>query len=122
MDALTFLYWSLGVGFALLVLFIIIVLIYVIRILKDVSKTTGFVTEVVAKVNENVGKITDKVTDVTEQIADYVVKPISVIQFVMEKFKPMMEMIQKKGEEWGGLIEQDEVEEKPKKKRFGKKK
>jgi len=125
MNALTFLYWSLGIGFCLLVLFIIVALIYLIKILKDVSKTTGYVTEAVEKVNENVGRITDKITDVTEQLADYVVKPLTVIQFVMEKLKPMMDIIQKKSEEWGGLIEQEgeEAQEKPKKKgHFGRKK
>ncbi len=121
MDALTFLYWSLGVGFAVLILFLVIAIIYLIKILRNVSKTTDVVTEVVNKVNDNVAKITDKITEVTEQIAEYVVKPISVIQFLMEKAKPVIEMIQKKGEEWGNVIDEEEGE-KPRKKRFGRKK
>lgn len=116
MDALTFLYWSLGVGFAVLVVFLVIALIYLIKILKDFSETSSFVRETVEKVNDNVAKVTDKVTEVTEQIAEYVIKPVTVIQFIMEKAKPVLEMLQKKGEEWGGVV-QAEAEEEPVKKK-----
>ncbi|HRY91611.1 MAG TPA: DUF948 domain-containing protein [Candidatus Gracilibacteria bacterium] len=121
MDALTFLYWSLGVGFAVLILFLCIAIAYLIKILRDVSRTTHTVTDIVEKVNENVAKITDKVTDVTEQIAEYVVKPVSVIQFLMEKIRPVIDMIQRKGEELGNIVEQEE-ETRPRKKGVGRRK
>jgi hypothetical protein len=45
-----------------------------------------------------------------------------MIQFVMEKMKPVIEMMQKKSEEWADMNE-DEDEKKPKKKRsFGRRK
>ena len=121
MDALTFLYWSLAVGFAILILFLVIALVFLIKILKDLSKTSGYVREAVSTVNDNVVIITEKVTSVAEQIAEYVVKPISVIQFLMEKVKPMIDMIQKKGEEWSNIVDAADDDRPSKKSKSGKK-
>ncbi len=113
MDALSFLYWSLGIGFAVFIVFLCVALIYLIRILRDFALTSASVREVAHKVNENVEKITDKVTDVTEQIADYIVKPVSVIQFLLEKMKPVVEMMHQRNNEF---IDEEEVKGTSKKK------
>ncbi len=107
----------------MLVVFICIALIHLIRILRDFADVSSSVKETTEKMHENINKIVDKVTVAADQISEYVVKPFSLIQYLTEKVKPMMEMLQKKGEEWGYIVDEGEEEEKPKKKkRWGKKK
>jgi len=121
MDAQTFMYWALGAGFLLLVLFLCIAIYHLIRIFKDVADATDSVKDTAEKIDESITKITAKVNDAADQITEYVVKPFTVIQFLTEKAKPVLEMLQKKGEEMGYFAEEEE--EKPKKKRrFGRRK
>jgi hypothetical protein len=120
MDSLTFLYIALGGGFLLLVFFLCIALFHLIRILKDVGDASDSVKDTAEKMNESVGKITEKINDATEQLTEYVVKPFTVIQYIADKARPMIEMLQKKGEEWG-MGEEEEAKPK-KKRRFGRKK
>jgi uncharacterized protein YoxC len=98
MDALTFLYWALGIGFLVLVFFMSLALIYVIKILKDVSEATTSVKDTAETMNENVTRIADKVADTTDQITEYIVKPIALTQYLMEKIKPFVDMVQKSSE------------------------
>ena len=120
MTAQTFMYWALGGGFLLLVLFLCIAVFHLIRILKDVADATDSVKNTAEKIDESITKITEKVNDAADQITEYVVKPFTVIQYLTEKARPVIEMLQKKGEEMGYFAEE---EEKPKKKRrFGRKK
>ena len=121
MDALTFLYWALGGGFLLFVLFMVIAISYLIKILRDFSKATGSVKDTAQKMSESVAKITEKVNETAEQITEYVVKPFTLIQYLTERARPIIEMLQRKGEEWAGYSESEE--KKPKKKKgFGRKK
>ncbi len=99
MDALTFLYWSLGIGWAVLILFICIALVYTIRILRDLANTTSVVRDTAETMNENVSKITDRVVDTAEQITEYIIKPFTVAQYLAEKVKPFVDMMQQKGAE-----------------------
>lgn len=125
MDSLNFLYWALAIGFLVLVFFSCIALFHVIRILRDFADTSSSVKDTAIKMNENVKKISDKVTETAEQISEYVIKPFSVIQYLTDKVKPVMEMVQEKGEEWIKHAAKGESadDEKPKKKRrFGRKK
>jgi len=121
MTAQTFMYWALGGGFLLLVLFLCIAIFHLIRILKDVADATDSVKDTAEKIDESVVKITAKVNEAADQITEYVVKPFTLIQYVTEKARPIIEMLQKKGEEMGYFDEEED--EKPKKKRrFGRKK
>lgn len=108
----------------MLVLFIIIAIFHLIRILRDFADASESVRETAQKMNESVVRITDKVNETADQISEFVIKPFTVIQFLMEKMRPVIEMMQKKGEEWAGEYgEEEEEETKPKKKRkFGRKK
>ena len=120
MDAQTFMYWALGAGFLLLVLFICIAIYHLIRILKDVADASDSVKSTAQRIDESVGVITDKVNETADQISEYVIKPFTVIQYITERAKPILEMLQKKGEELGKYANE---EEKPKKKRrFGRRK
>lgn len=105
MDSLVFLYWSLGIGWAVLVFFLVIALIYVIRILRDVANTTSVVRSTAETMNENVGKIADKVVDTAEQITEYIIKPFTVAQYLAEKIKPFVDMVQQKGGEIQDMME-----------------
>lgn len=107
MDALTFLYWSLGIGWAVLIVFLCIALIYTIRILRDLANTTSVVRDTAETMNDNVTKITDRIVDTAEQITEYIVKPFTVAQYLAEKIKPVVEMMQQKGAEM-----QENMEEK----------
>ena len=120
MDALTFLYWSLGIGWAALIVFLCVALIYVIRILRDVSNTTHVVANTVEVIDDNVTKITEKVAGAAEQITEYVVKPFTVAQYIAEKMKPFVDVMQQKSEEFQAKMEEEE--EKPRKRRTRKKK
>ena len=122
MNAQTFLYWALGGGFLMLVAFLCIAIFHLIRILKDVADASDSVKSTAQKIDESVGVITEKVNETAEQITEYVIKPFTVIQYIAEKARPVLEMLQKKGEELG-FEPEDKEKEKPKKKgRFGRKK
>jgi len=104
----------------MLVAFLCIAIFHLIRILKDVADASDSVKNTAQKIDESVGVITEKVNETAEQITEYVIKPFTVIQFITEKARPLLEMLQKKSEEFGLDME---GEEKPKKKgRFGRKK
>ena len=120
MDALIFLYWSLGIGWAVLVVFFVVALIYLIRILRDIANTTGIVRTTAETMNDNVNKITDRVVETAEQITEYIVKPFTVAQYLAERMKPFIDMMYQKGEEMRDTM--DVEEEKPKKKRTRRKK
>ncbi len=106
MDALTFLYWSLGIGWALLVIFLCVALVYTIRILRDLADTTSVVRDTAETMNDNVNKVTDRVVDTAEQITEYIVKPFTVAQYLAEKIKPIVEMMQQKGTEMQESMEE----------------
>lgn len=128
MDAQTFLYWALAIGFLLLVVFLCVALVHLIRILKDFADASDSIKDTAEIVNENVIKIADQVTATADQIGEYIVKPFSVIKYLSERINPIIEMLQKKGIDFGKAMGHDEKtekaeeEEKPKKKhRFGRK-
>lgn len=127
MDGLQFLYFALGGGFIALVIFSCIALHHVIRILSDVADASDSVKDTAEKVNETVQQVADKVVDVADQVSTYIVKPVSMMQFFMNKVKPFMDVVQKKA----GVVEEDDEEEDDeeeaprktkKRKGFGKKK
>lgn len=124
MDAQTFMYWALGGGFLLVVLFLCIAMFYLIQILRDFADASESVKETAEKMNENILKITDKVTETAEQLTDAIVRPLTWLSFFTDKIRPMIDMVQRKAEAMRGAMEEDEEEEeKPKKKRhFGRKK
>lgn len=125
MDAQIFLYWSLAVGFIVLVVFMCLALYYVIRILKDVSDTTSNVREAVDVVNENIITMAKKVTVTAEQVTEYLIKPLAVGQNLLDKIKPIFDMVQKKSDQWQkNFVDVDEDDKKSKKYGFrrGKKK
>lgn len=75
MDALSFLYIALGVGFLLLVIFSCVALIYLSQVLRDVAK------------------ITESARDTAERINDYVVQPFALVSNVVDHVKPMIEAV-----------------------------
>lgn len=129
MDGLQFLYFSLGAGVIALVIFLCIALFHFIRILSDVADASDSVKETAEKVNETVAEVADKVVEVADQVSTYVVKPVSMVHFFMDKFKPFLDMVQKKGSNLSddeADDSEDEEEEPPRKSKkrrsFGKKK
>lgn len=87
MDPLAFLYISLGVGFLILVIFLCVTLMYVIQILRDISKIT-----------DNVQGTVEKVSQTAEKINGYILQPFHMMTQIMEYVKPMLDMIQEKGD------------------------
>ena len=123
MDALTFLYFALGGTVIVLGIFLVIVLIQLIRILKDIADVTDDTKEMVTEVKQNVSKISEKIIYTTDQILTYIIKPIYLTQNALEKLKPILDFLQKRGviTEENSEIEATE-EEKPKRKRTTKRK
>ncbi len=78
MDPLSFLYIALGVGFLLLVIFACVTMIYVMQILRDVSK------------------ITDSARDTAERVNDYVLQPLALISQIADHVKPVIDVIHQK--------------------------
>ncbi|MCA9374494.1 hypothetical protein KC725_05030 [Candidatus Peregrinibacteria bacterium] len=114
MDAQSFMYWAIGGGVILLVLFFCIALFYVIRILRDISDATASVRDTAETVNENVQELAGKVTSTADQILTYFVKPFAIFQFFADKVKPFMDMIPNMQ---GDDDEDFEDDDEPKKKR-----
>ena len=123
MDAQNFLYWALGGGVILLVIFICVAIFYLIRILRDVSDATASIKDTAEVVNENVSELASKVTSTADQILTYFVKPFTMIGFLADKVKPFLDMMNKHGKK--AKVEEEEYEEeedyeeeeKPKKKK-----
>lgn len=105
----------------MLVAFLCIAIFHLIRILKDFADASDSVKYTAERIDESVGIITRKVNETAEQLTDYVIKPFTMVQYIAEKAKPIIEMMQKKSEEMGWNMEGKD-EEKPKKRRFGRKK
>ncbi len=123
MNSLNFLYFALGGGFLLLVIFICIALIYLIRILRDFADASSSVRDTASKVNTHVGHIADKVDTFTDEVVNNFLKPFHMLHFVADRLKPFMEHFQEKMAEKEEEIEEEEKEEqsKKKKRRFGRK-
>lgn len=118
MDAQTFMYWAIGGGVILLVVFLCVALFYFIRILRDLSDATASVRDTAETVNENVQELADKVTSTADQILNYFVKPFALFQFLSEKIKPFLDMIPRhEAPEEEEYEEEEAEEEEPKKKR-----
>lgn len=86
MDPLSFLYIALGVGFLLVAIFICATLIYVIQILRDVTK------------------ITDNISETTERVNDYLVQPFAFLSNAAEYIKPVLETIKSKRDEFNDIV------------------
>lgn len=86
MDPLSFLYIALGVGFLLIAIFLCATFIYLIQILRDVSK------------------ISDHVAETTERINDYLVQPFAFLSSAAEHIKPLIETIRSKREELNQMM------------------
>lgn len=91
MNSLDFLYWALGIGFIVLVIFISVAIVYVIRILRDASEVTAVTRKTVESLDKNVAQIAEKVTSTADQISNYIVKPFNMSQHLFEWFKPVLD-------------------------------
>lgn len=78
-TSLDILYFSLAIGFIVLVIFLSITLMYAIFVLRDVSK------------------ITDKVTDIVDRVNDVVVAPLKFLHMFMDHVKPFIDKMREKG-------------------------
>ena len=121
MDAQSFMYWAIGGGVILLVLFFCVALFYVIRILRDISDATASVRDTAETVNENVQELAGKVTSTADQILTYFVKPFAIFQFLADKIKPFMEMIPNMHADEDEDYEEEEEEPKKKRRRGSRK-
>ena len=117
-DAQNFLYWALGAGFLLLVIFMCVALLQLIRILRDIADASDAVKETAEKVNVSVTKVADKLAEATDQVSDYVIKPFAVVKFLAEKVTPFMDLVAKKHT---SSRDDDEEDDRHKKKKWGKK-
>jgi uncharacterized protein YoxC len=86
MDPLSFLYIALGVAALLIAIFLCATLIYVIQILRDVSK------------------ITDNVSETTERVNDYLIQPFAFLSNAAEYIKPLLETIRSKRDEINEMV------------------
>lgn len=86
MDPLSFLYIALGVGFLLMAIFVCATLIYVIQILRDVSR------------------ITDNVSETTERVNDYLVQPFAFLSNAADYLKPLLDTVKNKRDELNEMV------------------
>lgn len=75
MTSLDFLYIALGGGFILLVIFACVLMIYLVLILRDISKISNDAREVSANIKES-----------SEKITEYVVEPIKLAEKFLSHF------------------------------------
>lgn len=92
-SSLDFLYVALGIAILLIGILLAIAIIYLIFILRDLSKTTYFLR------------------DTLKQVNDLIYKPIMIANSIMEKIGPIIEAAQKRGME---MMEQREEESRKK--------
>lgn len=78
MDPLSFLYIALGVAALLVAIFVCATLIYVIQILRDVTR------------------ITDSVSETAERVNDYLVQPFAFLSSAADYIKPILETVKNK--------------------------
>ena len=86
MEPLSFLYIALGVAALLIAIFLCATLIYVIQILRDVSK------------------ITDNVSDTAERVNDYLIQPFAFLSNASEYILPLLNTIRHKGSELNEMV------------------
>ena len=86
MDPLSFLYIALGVSALLIAIFLCAALIYVIQILKDVSK------------------ISDNISETTERVNDYLLQPFAFLSNASEYIKPLLDIVKSKRDELNELM------------------
>lgn len=100
-SSLDFLYFSLAVFIILIGILLAVAIVYLIFILRDVSKTTYFLR------------------DTMKQVNDFLYTPLMVANSVIEKIGPILEAAQKRGME---IIESQEKSKSKKRGRPKKKK
>lgn len=86
MDPLSFLYIALGVAALLIAIFLCATLIYVIQILRDVSK------------------ISDSVSETAERVNDYLVQPFAFLSNAAEYIKPLIDTVKTKRDEINEMV------------------
>ncbi len=86
MDPLSFLYIALGVAALLIAIFLCATLIYVIQILRDVSK------------------ISDSVSETAERVNDYLVQPFAFLSNAADYIKPMLDIVKNKRDEINEMV------------------
>ena len=86
MEPLSFLYIALGVAALLIAIFLCATLIYVIQILRDVSK------------------ITDNVSETAERVNDYIIQPFAFLNNASEYIKPLLQIVRNKGDQWNEMV------------------
>lgn len=69
---------ALAIGFIVLVIFLSVLILYMILILRDVTKVVGHVTEIANKVRSTI------------------VEPLRALDYIVEKVKPYIEMVVEK--------------------------
>jgi sensor histidine kinase YesM len=100
-SSLDFLYFSLAVFIILIGILLAVAIVYLIFILRDVSKTTYFLR------------------DTMKQVNDFLYTPLMVANSVIEKIGPIIEAAQKRGME---ILESQEKSKSKKRGRPKKKK
>lgn len=96
-SSVDFLYVTLAVAIILIGILFAIALLYLIFILRDISRTTYFLR------------------DTLQQINDFVYRPISIANSIIEKIGPILEAAQKRGIEAMEACEESETTKKKKK-------
>jgi uncharacterized protein YoxC len=86
MDPLSFLYIALGVAALLIAIFLCATLIYVIQILRDVSK------------------VTDNVRETSDRVNDYLIQPFAFLSNVAEYIKPLLDTVMSKRNELNEMV------------------
>lgn len=99
-SSVDFLYFSLALVIILVGILLAIAIIYLIFILRDVSKTTYLLR------------------DTLKQINDFVYRPIMIANSIVDKIGPIIEAAHRRGEE---MMESSRAERDKKKKGKGKK-
>lgn len=77
-SAVDILYLALAIGFIVLVVFVAITLMYLIMILRDVTK------------------VVDNTKEITEKVNEYIVSPVKIATTIAGYMKPIIEALQER--------------------------
>jgi hypothetical protein len=72
--------------------------------------------------NVNLAKVSDRMIETADQISTIMIKPFTIMQFLTDKVKPVMDMIQKRYGQEDEDYEEEEPRKAPRKRKIFRKK
>ncbi len=122
MNGQNFMYFAIGGSVILFTLFVCWALFHIVRILRDLGDASDSVKEAAEQMNVNLAKVSDRMIETADQISTIMIKPFTIMQFLTDKVKPVMDMIQKRYGQEDEDYEEEEPRRAPRKRKIFRKK